>query len=151
MLCGVCHKNEATIHFKGIFNGQVFKMDMCEECAIKKGVEEKKSITCGSCGITYADFKSKGRLGCANCYTSFAPFLNQLIEHIHGSGKHIETRPFDNPTGTATLKQKLHALTQELKLCISREEYEKAAEIRDKIKYVKGQVQKYKRGMVKTT
>ena len=35
MLCGDCGKNEATIHFTKIVNGDVTELHLCEECAKK--------------------------------------------------------------------------------------------------------------------
>ena len=115
MLCSICQVNEATIHFKSVFEGKTFKLDLCEECARKKGLEfnpsealsdfittlsdledevfstkkNKKNIFCKSCGLSYETFKETGRLGCADCYYNFSSYLIPLLERIHGQSKHI--------------------------------------------------------------
>ena len=37
---------------------------------------------CPGCGLAYAEFKAKGRLGCPRCYAAFGPVLIPLLE-IH--------------------------------------------------------------------
>ncbi|MFN3966378.1 MAG: UvrB/UvrC motif-containing protein [Endomicrobiia bacterium] len=170
MLCDVCHKNEATIHFKGIFNDQVFKINLCEECAMKKGVEikpefalsefistlsdldgfdipkEKKQIVCKTCGLKYSEFKESGRLGCSNCYSEFANYLTPLLEKIHGSTKYNGNKSSAVQIETEkiiriqTLKQKYQELKDELKEAVNKELYEKAAEIRDQLKELKRKI-----------
>ena len=143
MLCNICHKNEAIVHFKGILNDQVFEIDLCEECAHQKGMEFKKDIqltdfisslvdlglpqgsgkkkvsACPVCGLTYAEFKHAGRLGCSNCYTVFEDYLQPLLERIHGSVKHTgrspkqkvcAAKPQDIRKQKSTLKKELQAL-----------------------------------------
>lgn len=39
MICPFCHKNEATIHYAEVTNGEVNKIDICEECAKEKGID----------------------------------------------------------------------------------------------------------------
>jgi len=159
MLCNICHKNEATIHFKGIFNDQVFKINLCEECAKKKGVKfspevdlaelistltdldlppsvikQKKAVSCSNCGMTYNEFKQKGRLGCANCYNTFSAYLLPLIERIHGSNKHIGKKPFSIKVAGKGKVNKISILKKELEQVVKLEEYEKAASLRDKIR-----------------
>lgn len=41
MLCQICKKNTATIHYKSSINGQVKEMYLCNECASESGVGEK--------------------------------------------------------------------------------------------------------------
>jgi len=167
MLCNICHKNEATIHFKGIFNDQVFKIDLCEECAMKKGVEikpelalaefistlsdlnngldikkEKRNIACKTCGLKYSDFKESGRLGCSNCYTEFANYLIPLLEKIHGSTKYKGKAEIlqTEIEKIENLKQKYQELKNNLKEAVDKELYEKAAEIRDHLKELKKRI-----------
>jgi len=167
MLCNICHKNEATIHFKGIFNDQVFKIDLCEECAMKKGVEikpelalaefistlsdlnngldikkEKRNIVCKTCGLKYSDFKESGRLGCSNCYTEFANYLTPLLEKIHGSTKYKGKAEIlqTEIEKIENLKQKYQELKNNLKEAVEKELYEKAAEIRDQLRELKKRI-----------
>ncbi|MBE6538947.1 MAG: hypothetical protein E7671_05745 [Ruminococcaceae bacterium] len=89
--------------------------------------------TCPVCGHTFEDFRRIGKAGCAECYRTFAAELEPTIRSIHSNAKH---------SGRAPAKQKakhkkeneLKALRNELKEAIAKEEFEKAATLRDKIR-----------------
>ncbi len=162
MLCDICKTNEATVHFKGVFNNQSVKMQLCEDCAAKKGLSfaqgqpsfsladlmsaltelpesvfaKEKSPACARCGLKYETFKSTGRLGCAECYHQFRQGLEHLLKRIHGNTLHVGKRP----AAAKTKKQRepvtenLDALRLELANAIKNEQYELAARLRDKIK-----------------
>lgn len=38
MLCDICKKNEATIHITKIINGTKQEINLCEKCAMEKGI-----------------------------------------------------------------------------------------------------------------
>ena len=50
---------------------------------------EDTGLNCNSCGWTYTDFRSKGRLGCAEDYEVFENALTPLLKRIHGSTRHV--------------------------------------------------------------
>jgi protein arginine kinase activator len=116
------------------------------DAAKKKVEKEKKSDTaakpkvavpetppCPACGFTFAEFKALGRLGCLNDYEHFKKELLPLLEKIHGATQHTGRVP--SSVGEKLETQKvLTALRKDLNLAIQREEYERAAELRDKIK-----------------
>lgn len=90
------------------------------------------SLKCQFCGLTYADFKKKARLGCGKCYSVFKVQINPLLKKIHGSlvyaGKSapsIQKSPAQN-----SIKELKERLSRAVKL----EEYEEAARLRDEIK-----------------
>ena len=99
-----CDK-EATVHLTEIVDGQMKKIDLCEDCAQEKGVTNPQGFAladlflglgasqeleeaagpdlgCSTCGFTQADFKKSGRLGCPDCYTTFAEALELSLIHI---------------------------------------------------------------------
>ena len=103
---------------------------------------------CQNCGLTYEDFKKIGRLGCSQCYTSFKVSLTPLLKRIHGSNQHIGKSP--NPEFTKELKTtfKLHeelvSVKDELQKAVKREEFEEAASLRDKIKFLEKKMKEHK-------
>ena len=155
-LCENCNERTATVHLTEIVNKQKTELHLCEECAKEQGysvqsphfstaellgelVAEPKSpregipdITCPACGITYAEFRASGRLGCANDYTLFKGAMLPLLEKMHGHTQHVGKIPAALDDRVETEKQLL-VLRQKLQRSIQREEYERAAEIRDKI------------------
>lgn len=108
-------------------------------------VKEKKEVEtkCENCGTTYEDFRKFGRMGCGKCYSSFRSHLSTLLKKIHGSNKHTGKRPknFVEPKEEKTIDSAptvavvtVESLKQELAQAISCEDFERAAELRDKIR-----------------
>jgi protein arginine kinase activator len=90
---------------------------------------------CPVCGISFYDFRNRGRLGCANDYDCFAKQLKPLIENIHGATTHVGKSPIGlNSQFDSSMK--LIKLRRDLDIAIGEEDYERASRIRDEIKKV---------------
>ncbi|MDV3426328.1 MAG: UvrB/UvrC motif-containing protein [Bacillota bacterium] len=96
----------------------------------------KKDIICKNCGMSYQEFKNNGLLGCSQCYTEFKEYLNPVVKRLQGSTEHIGKIP-KKTSSKVIQKKKLIKLKEDLNKAVAMEEYEKAAEIRDKIKELK--------------
>lgn len=157
MLCDICGKNQATVHLTEIIDEQMNELHLCEDCARQKSAQmeqqfglsdllaglaefekpakeaEAVSLKCPNCGLTQADFKKIGRLGCSECYTSFKRYLGPLLKRIHGSAQHMGKSPLKV---TRVLKKKidLQELRNSLQKAIEQEAFEEAAKIRDQIR-----------------
>ncbi|HHV62937.1 MAG TPA: hypothetical protein GXX51_09900 [Firmicutes bacterium] len=94
---------------------------------------------CETCGLDYTDFTQSGFLGCSNCYADFHQQLEPLLRRIHGSTRHVGKVP-GRTSGTLKIRKDIESLRAELQKCIAREEYEKAAEIRDRIHELEGKL-----------
>jgi len=116
--------------------------DTAKPAASKEG--DKNVLKCSRCALPYEDFRKFGRLGCGECYTSFKEHLTGLLRKIHGSNKYLGKTPVmyqEKPTAalpegaTALLpSDALADLKQQLHSAIAGEDFEKAAQIRDKIR-----------------
>jgi len=106
VLCQRCQKQQATIHLTEILNNEKRERHLCEDCAREEGVAIKAQINlqdilsgmleahestgrdvnlcCPDCGITYAEFRSQGRLGCPHDYEVFAEPLAEVLQKVHG-------------------------------------------------------------------
>ncbi len=158
MKCDVCKEAEATVHLTQIVSGAMQKIDLCEGCAKVKGVSDptgfsladlllglgqgetasgigivSPELRCPGCGMTQSDFKRSGRLGCAQCYKTFAEGLAPLIRGMHKGEQHIGKRP-PNYTETLADEERLKSLRSELERAVKSEDFEKAAELRDRIR-----------------
>lgn len=156
MVCCVCKEKPATVHLTQIAGDKVQKVDLCEECAKNKGVNdstfaladmllglgasqeiEKGSggaeIKCPQCGFSQADFKKSGRLGCAECYKTFADGLEGLLKSMHKGTRHTGKVP-ESLRQTRDLSVRLKTLQQKLAKAIEEENFEQAASLRDEIK-----------------
>ena len=93
----------------------------------------RKDIVCPNCGMSYRDFQQTGKIGCSVCYATFRRQLEPLLRRIHGSSTHSGKIPH-RTGGTLEMKHTIESLRKSLKECVAQEEYEKAAELRDKIR-----------------
>ena len=102
--------------------------------------EATENTVCRECGMTYKQFKKVGRLGCHQCYTSFAPQLERLLKRIHGADAHCGKGLVE--VGTVPSPHKaLEQLRNELKDAVGREQFERAAKIRDQIRGIEADVE----------
>ena len=100
--------------------------------------EETPTAACTGCGITFKQFRSVGRLGCPQCYTSFHDDLLSLLESIHQDTQHVGKCP--PQTSANTLRHhELVRLRSELKAAVEKEAYEQAADLRDQIQTIESQ------------
>jgi protein arginine kinase activator len=110
--------------------GMLAKQLKLEQTAEQLAKLDKK--TCPVCGITFAEFRQGGRLGCGYDYVFFQDDLEPLLINIHGSKVHKGKRP-SRRSGSPDRQHKLIQLRREMQDAIAREQYEKAGEIRDRI------------------
>ena len=150
MVCELCKHAQATVHLTEIVNDQMTEMHLCEGCANQKGsqveshfgladygktqeTEGHSAKACANCGMTYEDFRKVGRLGCADCYTTFRRSLGSLLKRIHGAPLHLGKAPVRLIKPTKS-KPELVELKRKLENAIEREAFEEAAELRDQIR-----------------
>lgn len=156
MLCQKCNKNEAEFHYKTNINGQVSELHLCAACAAKAGqdslfpfggsylssvlsdfmeplTQQPELGRCPLCGATARDIQRSGKVGCAKCYETFDRLLLPYIKRIHGVTRHNGKLP--SSAGAALQQQRtMEAIKAELQKAVEAQEYERAAELRDKLK-----------------
>ncbi len=157
--CEKCDR-EATVHLTEISEGQKIERHLCEQCAAAEGVtikaqlpisqileelvlhsaagQELTDLRCDVCGITFLEFREGGLLGCPNDYRAFENVLVPLVERAH-DGASIHAGKV--PANAADLERKqgeLLRLRGQLKQAVAAEDYEQAAQIRDRIKEREG-------------
>jgi protein arginine kinase activator len=163
MLCDICKKNVATVHLTQMVEGKTKKVDLCESCSKEKGVDDPTGFSladlllglgaaqemaqaspggemrCPHCGFTQADFKKAGRLGCAECYTTFAEGLDGLLKTMHKGTKHVGKVP-QAMKRSQDLSDRLKTLQKKLDRAVADEDFETAAQVRDEINQVKARL-----------
>jgi len=164
LLCDYCGKREATVHYTEVVGGKVTDLHLCADCADKKGLvkpvskskfsvadflagpaegldedelEKESQVRCRSCGLSYAEFRRLGKLGCGGCYSSFARKLDPLLRRIHGSTRH-SGKIVHKSGARAELRRELVELQRRLEAAIRDEKFEDAASLRDKMKALHG-------------
>ena len=149
------HCTEATsLHVSKVVDGKLHKLSLCAACPqaakLKEGVgfdlieggsavvaaalprEAESGISCPSCGLTPADFKEHGRLGCSACYEVFQEKLEPLFVKLHEGSVHLGKAP--RARRREVSPEKIDALKRRLQELVSREEYELAATVRDQLR-----------------
>ena len=96
-----------------------------------------KEIQCEGCHLTWSEFEQYGLLGCPQCYITFDKELRVLLRRIHGNNKHIGQILPGNMTKNGSESLTLETLEKKLHHAIQTENFEKAAELRDKIREIK--------------
>lgn len=139
-LCGECAKKyqkEIGFNFDidANFSFHKFLTGLLEADTMESNLGKDLQVypECDECGFNYMQFQQNGRLGCAKCYETFSTKLNVLLKRVHGSNVH--TGKFPKRSG-ASLRamQEIKLLRNQLQKHVLEEEFEKAAELRDKIK-----------------
>jgi protein arginine kinase activator len=157
MLCSICKEKEATVHLTQIAGDKMQKVDLCEDCAKTKGVNDPTGFSladlllglgasqeieqaaaggemkCPHCGFTQADFKKAGRLGCPDCYKTFSEALEGLLKTMHKGTRHVGKVP-ESLRQSRDLSDRLKLLQKKLSKAIEDEDFEEAAILRDEIK-----------------
>ena len=95
-------------------------------------------LSCPGCGLKFDEFARQGRFGCGDCYKAFRTRLEMVMRKIHGASLHrgrapVSESPVMDSDGTIPVKEE-ERLETELKKAVETEDFERAAEIRDKLK-----------------
>jgi len=155
VICQKCKKQPATIHLTEILNNQKMERHLCEDCAREEGiaikaqinlqdvlsgmlsahdaVERYANLACPDCGLTYAEFRNQGRLGCPHDYEVFAEPLAEVLDKMHGGTEHTGKAPARAGAGSER-QRALMQLRRRLQEAVESERYEEAARLRDRLR-----------------
>jgi len=159
MVCDNCGSTDAVVHLTQIVNNQMSTYRLCEKCAAEKGLEstpepvsfpltnflaqmgkdpvaesDPTDTQCPFCGLTFSDFRETGRLGCPQCYETYAPQLQRLLRRVHGSTQHVGKVYLPPDPSASELERRLEGLKRKLGRAVDAEDFERAAELRDEIR-----------------
>ena len=136
------------------------KVNLCDSCSKAKGVDDPTGFAladlllglgaaqeiergsgsaqrCPGCGFSQADFKKTGRLGCAQCYETFAEGLNSLLKAMHKGTHHTGKIP-ERISKKIERETAVKTLQRDLEKAVEQENYESAAMIRDQLRQLEG-------------
>ena len=156
--CDRCD-NQATVHLTEIKGGHKTERHLCENCArtlhVPQAAKELQKLlksfdpsvtalvkpstggagtACPDCGLTWAEFKQRGRFGCARDYELFSAEVERLLKRIHGSTSYSGKSPRDGARVVGgTVLDELSTARRALAAAIESENYEEAARLRDEI------------------
>lgn len=170
MLCENCHKRESMVKFTQVIGSEKKTVNLCKGCAEKQGLGNPlgdvskvfgkiivailneqlisktahvsmpvgEQETCCVCGLSWGEFEKTGRLGCPQCYTTYEKNLKTLLRRLHGNNQHIGKSSQKNSKSS---KESVAELKKTLKQAVKKEDYEAAAELRDRIRELQRKVE----------
>ncbi len=157
MICQNCNKNEANMHIKRIINGRAAEVHLCSDCARFLGYGEafsgfglglgellgeilsknenagSGSQRCPGCDKSFEEIAGDGKMGCAECYNVFYDKLMPSLNKIHGKATYVGSKPQKSEND---LKTELFELKNQLENAIQEQNFELAAQLRDKINLI---------------
>lgn len=156
MNCERCKKKHATLHIVTCENGQHREIHLCEGCGRKAGLSPldftiedllglpKKATRpqarrrlspkqCPGCKLSIVQIKEMTRAGCARCYETFRDDFLEFAESYHKATQHLGKVP-STADQMARKEAELQRLKDYLEVVVKKEDYEEAAQIRDRIK-----------------
>lgn len=89
-LCEACAQ-ESGVPFTQIKKTQLEIWKLLHATAQRQ--RRESSLSCPDCGMTLAEFREKGRLGCPRDYEIFRDHLDRLLERVHNSDRHTGRLP----------------------------------------------------------
>lgn len=162
MLCQNCQLKPAVFHYTRVINGVKQETHLCAACFEEmKGEQEtvqpdvingnwienmlfglpvrtRAVKRCSACGWSAGDIQKTGKLGCPDCYTVFSAELSSSLKRLSAGESHRGRRPLcENKACEEAQKTEeisLDELKKQLQAAVEREEYEKAAALRDRIR-----------------
>lgn len=166
MLCQKCKAKEANTHVKSVVNGEYEEYMLCSDCAKELGYTnvfsdmhsdfnsilgslfsnalpaKSETTRCPLCGSTYHEISKSGQVGCAKCYEVFLSELMPSIKRIHSNTSHNGKKPFTTvkrlEEKTTSKTETLQQLKSQLEQAVEEQNFELAAQLRDKIREMEG-------------
>ncbi|WP_031517303.1 UvrB/UvrC motif-containing protein [Desulfofalx alkaliphila] len=166
MICERCKQRNATVHLTHVVNNNKSEIRVCDQCARElqqdfgasmqfnlhnllgglmfsdygPSVKLQQEVKCERCGTGQSQFAKGGLLGCPQCYESFDDNLAPLIKRIQGTETHTGKVP-KRTGGKVRINKEIRTLKAAMQRHINNEEFEKAAELRDKIRSLEEKLQ----------
>lgn len=168
MKCQKCKVKNATTQVKRVVNGEYEEYMLCADCAHEMGFDNifdssmpdmfgglikslfgtalparSQASRCPVCGSTAGDISNTGKVGCAECYRVFFSELMPYIKRIHGNTTHCGKSPEGPAIAEKSVAEdarvsEVVSLKEELDKAVQEQNFEYAAQLRDRIKELEG-------------
>lgn len=137
MLCDNCKRREATVHITQIINGAKEEQNLCMHCA-----REKAAAVSGGRSASHEEkiwqlLRNIGIVGVVVAPTMTQHTLHDQDVDLEGLGLHL---PGSDEAACAS--ESVLSLKAELESAVNNENFERAAELRDKIYRLENPIQK---------
>lgn len=148
MKCELCKQHKAESAIKQMVDGEERELFVCTSCAqrvagslvtsivelllgaaIDLRLPERDTLACPGCGLSRTEFRKRARVGCAQCYETFARELAPMLRDMHSGDQHVGKVPARE--GLSRTRAELETALQK---AIRAQRYEEAAVLRDRIR-----------------
>lgn len=148
MKCELCQKLTAEVAIKQVVDGSDRELFVCQSCAQRAAgtlvsslvelllgatvdlkLPERGGAACEGCGLGRAEFRKRGRVGCARCYETFENDLAPMLRDMHGGDRHVGKLPARERLG-----RKRTELEAALRQAVKSQRFEDAAMLRDRLR-----------------
>lgn len=89
----ICDECAARMDLPSVPTKAVFGSEIWKLLESAKRRHDSGGVTCPHCGMTLAEFRAKGRLGCPHDYEVFREHLDPLLQRIHNASAHVGRIP----------------------------------------------------------
>lgn len=142
-LCEACAEQEGLAIKSQIPLNELLSTLLASQAGSKNTTEIQSAQTateemppCPSCGMTFQEFRKGGLLGCPNDYEHFGEVLKPMIEKSQGGNStHTGKVPANAPDDSKKQIEVLN-LRKQLEDAVQNEDYETAAQLRDRIEHL---------------
>ena len=142
MKCTNCGKNTATCHYRSDINGKVTEQHLCSECAEK--LYGKEDLFSGFDSMfddfftPFEGFFGRGRslfsgLDRLMTPTLLMPRITLIQQGAENKAETEESTAEEKADPELARRREINALREQMKSAAEAEDYEKAAELRDKL------------------
>ena len=156
MRCDICKTKEAVIHIQQIIGKERVDLHICENCALERGIAdeedridlsisnllnglidrsdmaEARDKACSRCSSSWEEIIKRERVGCEECYSAYDKEIRAYLHKMIGKTQHRGKYPQRLLT-YKTILVDVVKLKEGLREAVKREDYEKAALLRDRI------------------
>ena len=152
--CTQCAKELDFGHYSAIFDGEFPLGKLLSSLLGTEGMapkqEKHSQVVCPVCGTSDEDFVADSCFGCADCYSVFDVLIHDNITQLQGSSSHKGKKPGNQEKmpermesgnekiPSLSLEEEIEILELRLREAVRQEEYETAAECRDRLRALRG-------------
>jgi protein arginine kinase activator len=161
MKCDICGENDAVIFVQQVMGAKSVDLNLCTDCARKRGIQtaggkiefsvsgllnglfDQKAAKnvdlqpCPQCGMSLDEIQKNGRLGCFRCAGHFQREIMLILRKHSSQSQHKGKYPKRLLSDTSIMADR-ELLKDMLKRAVADEDYESAAEMRDRLKTLDG-------------
>jgi len=149
-MCEKCNKIPAEVKLIIYEAGKKKVLHLCKSCAEEESLgissstssppvpkkevpllKPEEDLVCAGCGYKFSEFLKVSKFKCEKCYEAFEPYTSRVISEYHKAEEH--KGKIYKGIYTENKEFKLKVLRRALDEAIKREEYERAARLRDLI------------------